>query len=249
MAQYHFGAGVLIANRTDIAAPTPVKFGALQDVSVDFTSTIKELHGQYQFPLDVGRGAAKVSGKAKAAAFSAAAFNAVYFADQLATGQILLANDEAGAIPATTTYTVTVTNSAHFLADMGVTYADTGEPFMNVGSAGTLAAAGQYKEAAGVYTFDVADASANVKITYTYTDATSGSTISIGNPLMGTAPTFSMMLYQVRHNKVTTIILNQAVATKLSIATKLEDFVIPEFDFSAFVDDGNNLGKFSTTDI
>jgi len=44
-----------------IANPTPVPFGALQDISLDFSWTMKELYGQYQMPLAVGRGAAKVT--------------------------------------------------------------------------------------------------------------------------------------------------------------------------------------------
>src|ERR1051325_4646299 len=207
MAEYHFGSGVLFASRTDIAVPTPCKFGALQDVSIDFSSTIKELHGQYQFPLDVGRGAAKVTGKAKAAQFSASAFNSIYFAENPTAGQILVANNETGTVPGTSTYTITVANSAHFLADLGVVYAATGVPLTNMGS-GSLTAAGQYKYAAGVYTFDSADASANVYISYSYTTSSAGSTITIVNPLMGVAPTFQMVLYQLRSNNVATLILN-----------------------------------------
>jgi len=33
------------------------------------------------------------------------------------------------------------------------------------------------------------------------------------------------------------------VAQKLSLATKLDDFTIPEFDFLAFADASGNIGK------
>jgi hypothetical protein len=37
--------------------------------------------------------------------------------------------------------------------------------------------------------------------------------------------------------------LNRAISSKLTFATKLEDFTIPEFDFDAFADGSNNIGK------
>jgi hypothetical protein len=244
MAQYEFGSGVMFGTRTDIPNPTPIKFGALQDVSLDWAFTNKELHGQYSYPLDVGRGAAKVAGKAKAAAFSSIGFNSVFFADQLNSGQLLVANDELHAIPGSVAYTVTVTNGATFTTDLGVTYAATGIPFVNVASA---PAVGQYEVASGgVYTFALADASANIKINYAYS-ALTGNTITINNPLMGSAPTFSMVLYQSRANNVSVIVLNRCIATKLAIATKLEDFSMFDFEFSAFTDASNQLGTWGTS--
>ena len=53
---------------------TPVPFGALQDVSMDISSSKKELYGQRQFPLAVARGTGKIDCKAKAASFSAMLF-------------------------------------------------------------------------------------------------------------------------------------------------------------------------------
>ena len=36
---------------------TPIQFSDFQDVSVDFTASLKELHGARQMPIAVGRGA------------------------------------------------------------------------------------------------------------------------------------------------------------------------------------------------
>ena len=61
MALYTFGSGALFAVRGDVANSTPVKFGALQEASVEFSASSKELYGQFQFPLAVARGTSTVS--------------------------------------------------------------------------------------------------------------------------------------------------------------------------------------------
>jgi len=93
----------------------------------------------------------------------------LFFSDPVTTGILLMAYREPGAVPPTTTYTITVVNAAHFVTDYGVSYAATGVPLQDVG-AGSLTAAGQYKVdvATGVYTFDASDASALVIISYEY---------------------------------------------------------------------------------
>ena len=69
-----FGSGVVWGIPTinlagnNVVNPTPVPFGALQDVSVDFAFSVKELYGQYQFPIDVARGTATPDVSARAAA-------------------------------------------------------------------------------------------------------------------------------------------------------------------------------------
>ena len=77
--QYSFGSGVLFGTSNVNAVPTPVRFGGLQDVSIDFAFTTKPLYGQYQFPIAIGRGTAKVTGKAKWAQINAQAYNDLFF--------------------------------------------------------------------------------------------------------------------------------------------------------------------------
>src|SRR5208283_697884 len=62
-----FGSGVLIGT----TSAGPLQFGTLQDVSVDFSFSLKSLMGQYQFPVAVARGAGKISGKEKSPNFDA----------------------------------------------------------------------------------------------------------------------------------------------------------------------------------
>ena len=69
--------------------PAPIKLGKLQDVSFDFSFTLKELRGQNQFPIDVRRGSGKLTGKAKFAELSGRALNDLFFSGTSATGTIL----------------------------------------------------------------------------------------------------------------------------------------------------------------
>ena len=80
-----FGSGVLIGTTSD----GPLQFGTLQDVSVDFSFSVKSLMGQYQFPVAVARGAGKISGKAKFANIDGPILNTIFFGNTPATGQTL----------------------------------------------------------------------------------------------------------------------------------------------------------------
>ena len=242
MAQYSFGSGVLFGTRTDVANATPVRFGALQDVSIDFSFSLKELYGQFQFPLAVGRGAGKVRGKAKFAQVNGLTLNSLFFGQTQSPGQTQTSLSEAQSVPAATPFTVTAGNSATFAVDLGVVYAATGLPFAKVASA---PAQGQYAVSpAGVYSFASADANAAVLLNYIFTQ-TAGSIATIGNQLLGSAPTFQANFFELFQGKQVNLQLNQCVAQKLTLATKLEDFTIPEFDFSAFADAAGNIGKIS----
>ena len=121
--QFSFGAGAMFGTRTDIANATPVQFGTLQDVSLDFSFTNKDLVGQYQLPVASARAAAKLTGKAKFAAISSAAFNNLFFGQTVISGasdQVAVNEAQVGAA------SVAVTNAATFTGDLGVTYAATG---------------------------------------------------------------------------------------------------------------------------
>ena len=66
-----FGSGVLIGTQLNVPNPTPINFGLVQKVSVDTSVSVKELYGQFAFPVAVGSGTRKVTCKASLARFSA----------------------------------------------------------------------------------------------------------------------------------------------------------------------------------
>lgn len=228
---FEFGSGVLLGVRTDIANATPVNFGLIQECQLDLSFTTKELYGQYQFPVAIGRGQGKMTGKAKMAQISGFAFNNLFFGQSLTPGQLTTSFGESHAVPAVTPFTVSVTNAGDFVDDYGVLYATTGLPLTKVASGPVQ---GQYSVAAGIYSFAAADAGAAILVSYTYTVASAGQQFTYANQLIGTTPTFQAQLYQTFQSKPINVKLFNCVSSKLSYATKLEDFSVPELDFDIF---------------
>lgn len=243
MPQYVFGTGNLYT--TPVGGGAPFKFGALQDVSVDFSADIKTLHGQFQFPLSVARGKAKIEGKAATGEVDVNSFNTFYFGQEVVDGsELIQAINEPGTIPATP-YEITVTHAADFTMDLGVVHADTGVPYKQVPS-GTPAT-GEYKVSiAGVYTFAAADTTLDVLISYLWESAT-GASLEIGNPLMGSTPRFQMVLSQIFEGKTFTMLLYSCVAAKMSLPLKQDDYLISDLDFQAQTNDANKVGRMTTT--
>jgi hypothetical protein len=246
--QFGFGSGLLYTTRTDLGTTTPpqptLRFGAFQDMQLDFSGETKQLFGQNQFALDVARGKVKIEAKAKFAQISAAMMNAIFFGGTINTGQTISVYADAQSIPATSVYTITITppGSGTYLNDLGVYDATTGFQYTRVASGPTTT---QYSEASGVYTFAAADASKAVLIDYQYT-ATSGFTMASGNPLMGNTPRFSVSFTQTYGGNNTTILMPNCVSSKMNMPTKIDDYVMEEFDFEAFAGAGSPI-TISTT--
>src|ERR1051326_1886834 len=170
---FEFGSGTLwgfpVSGNT-APNPTPMKFGTLQDVSLDISGDVKQLYGQKQFPEAVARGKCKITGKAKFASINGKMFNDLFFGQTLGTGMKQVALDEVHSVPATPfQVTITPPNSGIFLQDWGVRYAATGVPLTRVASGPVT---GQYSvnQSTGVYTFSTGDqGTSNVLISYTFT--------------------------------------------------------------------------------
>jgi hypothetical protein len=302
--QFGFGAGVLTATRNDIANGSPIRFGALQDISVDFDGEIKELYAQGQVAIDARRGKMKIQGKAKMAALNSYLMSNLFFGQPATVGQYIPVYNEAqtvgtpttsatsastaagsavltfsavpagvivgqgisdtmtsGAIPAgtyvisKTTTTVTMSanvatghtvasgdsisfgpsvasaNATNFFGDLGVFYAATGQPLLYVTSAPTQ---GQYTESNGVYVFNVADAGAAVLLNYIWSSPMTGYTIAYGNPFMGNTPKFQANFFQQVDSNYLNLVLYSCISSKLNLPTKIDDYIMQEFDFSAF---------------
>ena len=243
---FAFGAGQMFATPlTDgtgaaIATPTPIIIGTLQNVDLDISGEVKELFGQNQFAAAIGRGKVKITGKAKFASIFALQFNNVFFGQTLASGLNGLVNDTVGAAIPGTPYQITPTipSSGTWAADLGV-LDSTGKPMTRVASA---PAAGQYSVAAGVYTFASADTGKTVYISFRYTASVTGAQKqTIVNQPMGYAPTFECNLQESYNGKILNIRLRSCVGTKLGLGFKNDDFMIPDFEFSAFADSAGNV--------
>ena len=236
-----FNSGLAYMVDSD-AVPTPTNIKILQSANLDLKASLKELFGQNILPVAVGRSQIKVSGKIKFADYQPRLFRD-FFGSSMSAGETLIAPAEAGTVPGSSTYTVTVTNSATWVTDLGVRYAATGIPLTRVAS---VAAVGQYSVAAGVYTFYSGDASANVLIDYTYTLSTAGETVTLSNTSAGAATTFKTVLGGSYNGLQTNFIINACAYESLKgYDSKLGDFAMPELDFAAFADSTGTLGTIS----
>jgi len=240
---FSFGSGVLQGFRTDISNGTPVNFGLVQDVTADWSFDLKEGYGQYQHPVVLARGKAKVTMKAKVLRVSGLAMGNLFFGVTPAAGQVATAFAEAGSIPATP-YAITPANAATFVDDLGVVFQTTGLPLVKVASG---PATGQYSvnSSTGVYTFAAADTLKAVLISYTYTIPSTGQKIVLTNQLMGSTPTFQANLFTSFQGNAVTLKLPNCASSKLAFGTKLDDYTMPEFDFGVFADAAGNIATWS----
>ena len=253
--QLAFGAGALWGNRTDTTGSGigPDQFGILQDVEIDWDWQTRELWGQFQFPLDIARGQGKITGKAKFARIFGAIYGDLFFGETPATGQLTVSENEAAIVPSTGPYTVTAANATSFVDDLGVFYAagsNAGNRFTRVT---TPSAAGQYSvnPATGIYTFAAADSGASLLASYLYNSNT-GKKLVLTNQLMGYTPTFKATFYTGKTTQGVAaglaLVLNACTATKLTLPTKIDDYEIQEFDFSAFADATGTIGTLSVNE-
>jgi hypothetical protein len=248
--QFGFGSGILTGLRNDNAdsvTNTPIRFGALQEVSVEFAGDIKELFATQQFPIDSARGKTKINGKAKVAEVKSRMYNDLFFGQTQNTGGIKYAYNESTTVgTAAFLYTVSFSGSTP-LADQGVFLASNGNQLQAVSSA---PGANQYtfNPTTGVYTFNSTAAGLGMIANYTYTVST-GFTIVIGNPPMGTTPRFQVTLFQQYPNSSSQIvlILYSCVSNRLTFPTQIDDYVIQDLDFSAFANPAGNVGTWSST--
>lgn len=253
--QLAFGAGALWGNRTDVtgAGIGPDQFGILQDVQIDWDWTTRELWGQFQFPVDIARGQGKITGRAKFARIFGAIYGDLFFGETPAAGQLTVAENEAAVVPATSPYTVAVASAATYSDDLGVYYASGGDAGNRFTRVTTPSAAGQYSvnSANGIYTFAAADAGAGLMISYLY-GTLSGRKLALTNQLIGTTPTFKATFYTRKTTQGVpaglSLVLNACTATKLSLPSRIDDYEIQEFDFSAFADPTGAIGTLSVNE-
>lgn len=242
--EFGFGSGILTGQRTDIVSYTPQRFGALQDVSVEFQGDIKQLYSTFQYPIDNARGKTKIMGKAKLAQISAYTYNNLFFGQTVSTGQLKYSYNES-TTTGTGAASYTVANSGSTpLNDQGVFYVSNGNQFQGVSSA---PGSGQYtwNPSTGVYGFSTFDASTGVYVNYTYT-VTTGYNIAITNQAMGQTPRFKCTLFQQYEGYSVVLVLNQCVSTRLTFPTRIDDYVIVDMDFEAYADAGGNVGSWNS---
>ncbi len=250
MAFAAFGPGILIVTRTDLTTPLAINVGYAQELTIDFAGNTKSLYGQKQFPLVAARSTIKATGKWKSAAISGICWNAAFFGGTLSAGGLQWAIDSTAP---GSTLGVSVPNSSVFDADLGVTYSTKGLPLQRVSTLATPTV-GQYNvTSTGFYMFAAADATLGMNFTYSYGAGTgSGQTLLLTNPNIGNTPTFQLDYYTSLNQptaKPFIVRLYQNVGEKMAMAFKLEDFMMPEFDFNIFADASNRVFNISYPEV
>jgi hypothetical protein len=248
-----FGTGQLFLNPNGGNVPTsqtPQILATLQDCAIDIAATIKDLRGQYQFPDDTAISDKKITWKSGSGRFDIDLYNNVFFGEAaINTGGQPQSVQEAHTIPASSTYTVTVTNAADIpLKDLGVQYSSTGQKFTNVGS-GSLTAAGQYKVvlSTGVYTFYLADAGVAVLISYGYT-LTTGRILTVNQHTQGFGPALELIL-SMPYQELTTGVPNyvhlySCKVSKMGMPFKRADYLISDIEGEAYSNAAGQVADF-----
>lgn len=242
-----FGPGSLWITRTDIAG-TPVNIGFINEFTLDFSFETKQLFGQNQFALLAARGTAKTSGKMKAATLSGQALNTVLIGGTWNVGtQYDVFVNPSTPVPATPfQITPTLPSSGVFYKDLGVVNAATLTPLTLVASGPT---AGQYSQAAGVYTFSSADHTSGISViiseAYSYTTGATGMSQIIVNQPIGSTPTFSLDYKSALYGATYYLSIFQAIGGKAAFGHKLTDFMMPEYDFEFFANQAQQIALLS----
>ncbi len=243
-----FGPGIIIVTRTDTTTPLAVNLGYAQEFSLDVSASTKQLYGQNQYPLVAARGTAKVTAKIKAAMLSGLAWNQTFFGQSFVAGRDTYYFNEAHTPSGTTQV---VTNATGGIVDLGVTYAASGLPLQRVA---TVTAAGQYSvvQSTGTYTINAAD---EVALLFNYSNFSSGATgqqLQVNNVAIGQNPTFQLDYWTNLNqpaSKPFAVRLFSCVAGKLQIASKLEDFIMPEIDLDVFANASGQVMNFDFPEI
>ena len=240
-----FSTGVLTLRDTSGNA---YPCGTLQDVGIDFSSSVKELRGANKWPVAVAVAGQKIAIKATFANISGSMLQAV-FGGTAASGMTII-----GSIPKTaaaSTFTVATADYSSpagwtWGTDLGLVYAATGQPLKY--NSGSLATTGEYKNTAGVYTVGSGEPTTAYVVSHTYT-VTAGETITGTNTAMGLATTFGCYVYNSFSDAGGVIrkmgfYFPAVAASKLAIAMKNEDFTTQNLELEVMQNSAGQTYQF-----
>ena len=239
-----FGAGraFAVGNYTN---PTPARLPVPQSQSIDFKRKVEALFGENQLAEAVASGEMEVTGKVEYSKSNARVTADLMFGDGTALGSYQQANLEAGTVPGSSTYVVTVVNATNFLFDLGVKNATTGA-IMVATAAGSEVAGISYSLGTGAnkgkYTFALGDANANVLISYGWQLTTAGAIISLANQAQGPSTSFQAVHVLPWGTEQDMFVFYNCVASASAISAKKSGFGSNTLDYIAGVNTSGILG-------
>ena len=222
------GAGVLVLKDSNNNA---YQCGTLQDVSIEFGSSTKELRGANQFAEAIAIVDRKVSIKAKLGKVNGALVAAICGGTTTAGAAYIQTDSKTFA----TSVTITPPASGTFATDLGVKDAN-GQPMKY--NSGTVAV-GEYKNTAGVYTF-AAGQSGTGQVSYVYTVST-GETVAMTNQLQGLVTPFTVYAYNAFTNpdgavRKLCFKFYSAVSGSINFPMKAGDFLMQDISLECSAD-------------
>lgn len=244
MPQLSFGSGEMWG-RAQGSACTPVRFGTLQGVTVDFSFATREFYGQQQFAIAMRRDKGRITGSARFAHVTARLFSDIVFGAAAPTPGVLRTEVEERQI--VHNGAVTVTHSANYVKDLGVVRALNGHLYERVL---TDPDGRQYacNETTGAYTFDVEQENRAMLVSYVWRQADVGANVPLTNSLQGEAPYFTAVFNEKFNGKALTLVLNRCATTALSLPYQQDDFMLQTLSFEALADANGVIGTLSIDD-
>lgn len=250
MAQYSFGVGFVIGKRIDVSLTAPAFFGVCQEWSLDIDQKVETLMGQYKDPVDAAPAARAITGKVKFGKLSATSIgNSILGVNPTSASGFDIVTAETKTTSATT---YTVAAGATYIEDLGVFYAATAIQLQPVASA---PATGQYVPGAsgtGTYTLASGDAAANLLQFFYSKTATDQYNMTVTQSLMGSGPVMQLDFtnpYTVLGVvKKINILLPATRITKAPFDFKNANYMIPELDFTAFLNASGTIMQWSMTE-
>lgn len=240
-----FGAGraFAVGNYTN---PTPARLPVPQSQSIDFKRKVEALFGEKQLAEAVASGEMEVTGKVEYSKSNARVTADLMFGDGTALGSYQQANQEAGTVPGSSTYVVTVVNATNYLFDLGVKNATTGTVMVATASGSEVAGISYSVVTTGAnkgkYTFASGDASANVLISYGWQLTTAGATISLANQDQGPSTSFQAVHVLPWGTEQDMFVFYNCVASASAISAKKSGFGSNTLDYTAGVNTSGILG-------
>lgn len=228
--QINFGSGRLFLHDGTNA----VEVGVLKDVSVDFSSTQKELRGNRTYAIAIATSGQKISGKATSGVFSGKLIASIIGGTAAAGSKRVQSDSKTAAA----SVTVTPPSSGVWYKDLGVEDAN-GVPMKYNAVTPSI---GEYKVAAGVYTFN-AGQTGTLAITYSYTLASTGNTLAINNGIQAAPTTYEIHLDENYGGQNFGLRLFACVVPKVSFGAKAEDFTETAVEFEAVSTATNTVGE------
>lgn len=232
-----FDSGTLYVTPADGSGPR--RIGAMQEIELDFDLALKAVRTQYQMPVRHTQTLQAIHGRAKYAKIDGRAFGELAFGKTGQAGSRVAVLNTAFTLG--TTFTPTLPGGASFALDLGAINQATGQPYTL--TQGTPAA-GQYKQAAGVYTFAAADAGQKALVSYAY-DATSGIKVAVNADWTHFAPEYSVFLTTTFNSKPASLWLPAISTSRLALPLRLEQYEITELTFEVQSARDGSLGIFS----